>query len=60
MTTGTLQKSPLDQLKVYAQRQFVPAGARLTEADEIAVYYKQLINRPIHSLKELKRWILDR
>lgn len=60
MTTGTLQKSPLDQLKIYARRQFIPPSARLTEADEIAAYYKQLISRPIQSLKELKQWLLDR
>ena len=60
MTTGTLQPSPLDQLKVYAKRQFIPASAKLAEADEIAVYYKQLINRPVQSLKELKQWLLDR
>lgn len=60
MSTMTQKTSAFDQLPRFDQRRFVPERAALTEIKEIESLYKQLIGRPIKTIKDLKQWLLDR
>ena len=39
--------------------QFLPTGFKLTEWEEIEPYYTNLLERPIHSIEALEKWIND-
>ncbi len=60
MSLNAKLQSPFDGLVNFSQRRFVPETARLVDVVEIQGLYKQLLNRPIKTVKDFKQWILDR
>ena len=49
-----------EKLKPYIKRKFVSPDASLTDAATIKQFYQLLLDRKIHSKKELEEWLLDR
>jgi len=60
MTESIQKELDFERLGRFQPRSFVPADANLTDLTQLKNFYENLLNREIHSSKDLEQWILDR